>query len=82
MKVRPASSFMSFDESMEHVKEFQSRAELIEFLKAEWLAWKADSVVAIEPWGYDERIGWRTHLLTIDGKAALFTDGPDWPEGN
>lgn len=26
--------------------------------------------------GFDERIGWDTHLLCIDGRAALYTDGP------
>lgn len=30
----------------------------------------------IEPYGFDERIGWDTHLITVAGKAALFSDGP------
>lgn len=76
MKVRPASSFMLIDESMKHVKEFHSRSELEAFLKAEWLGWKEGSVVTIEKRGFDARIGWDTHLICVDGRAALFSDGP------
>lgn len=77
MKVRPASSFMDLEESMRHVKEFRSRAELEAFLKAEWLRWEEGSVVTCKKYGgFDERIGWDTHLICVDGKAALFSDGP------
>lgn len=31
--------------------------------------------VTVRPYGRDERIGWDTHLICIDGKAALFSDG-------
>ncbi len=80
MKVRPASSFMSLETSMEHVREFATRAELEAFMKAEWLDWKPDSVITIEKYGgFDSRIGWGTHLICVDGKAALFSDG-DFPE--
>lgn len=78
MKVRPASSFMALDESMKHVLEFTSREELEAFLKKEWTAWKEGSLVTIVKHGkgIDERIGWDTHLICVDGKAALFSDGP------
>lgn len=33
-------------------------------------------VVRVEPYTYDARIGWDTHLVTIDGNAVGFTDGP------
>lgn len=66
---------------MRHVREFQTRAELLAFLEAEWLGWTPSSVVTVEEYGgYDERIGWHTHLLCIDGRAALFTDGPMPPD--
>jgi hypothetical protein len=78
MKVRPASSFMPLDESMEYVLEFSSREELVAFLAKEWRAWKEDSVVTVEKYGVgiDKRIGWDTHLVCVDGRAALFSDGP------
>jgi hypothetical protein len=81
MKFRPASSFMTIDEAMKHVREVKTKAELMAFLRDEWLATEAtDENVTIEPYGYDKRIGWDTHLLCIDGKAALFTDGPVPPD--
>jgi hypothetical protein len=81
MKARPASSFMTLGESMEHVVVFDSRAELEAFLKSEWLGWKEGSVVTCEKYGgFDGRVGWDTHLICVDGKAVLFSDGP-LPEG-
>lgn len=82
MKVRPAGGIgRTLDEAMALVKEFHSRAELEAFLKAEWLGWKEGSVVTCEKYGgFDKRIGWDTHLICVDGKAALFSDGPI-PEG-
>lgn len=77
MKIRPASSFMDLEESMKHVLEIADWAALIAFLEKEYVLWKPDSVVTIEKYGgFDKRIGWDTHLLCIDGRAALFTDGP------
>lgn len=77
MKFRPASSFMTLDESMAHVREVKDWAELVAFLEKAWVQWKPKSVVTIEKWGkgVDARNGWDTHLLCVDGKAALFTDG-------
>jgi hypothetical protein len=91
MKVRPASSFMDLEESMKHVLEIADWAALVAFLEKEYVRWKPDSVVTIEKYGgFDERIGWDTHLVCVDGRAALYTDGPmekpeegevtiDWP---
>src|SRR4030095_7564651 len=81
MKFRPASSFMTIDEAMKHVREVKTKAELMAFLRDEWLATEeTDENVPIEPWRYDARIGWNTHILCIDGQAALFTDGPMPPD--
>ena len=78
MKFRPAASFMNLGEAMKHVREVASREELVAFLEKEWRAWKPGSKVTIEKHGtgIDERTGWDTHLVCVDGKAALFTDGP------
>ena len=32
--------------------------------------------IEVKPYCYDERIGWTTHIVTIDGQAVGFTDGP------
>ena len=80
MKIRPATPFMSLGQSMKHVREIGSRAELIAFLDEEWLRGGpvTDENVTCIKWGdgIDERIGWDTHLICVDGKAALFSDGP------
>ena len=77
MKIRPSSRFMLIDESMKHVLEIPDWEALVAFLEKEWRAWKPDSVVTVEKYGrFDERIGWDTHLVCVDGHAALFSDGP------
>lgn len=30
----------------------------------------------VERYGYDERIGWDTHIVTFGGKVVGYTDGP------
>lgn len=32
--------------------------------------------IKVEPYGFDERINWNTHIVTVDGNAIGFTDGP------
>ena len=32
--------------------------------------------VKIEPYGFDARIGWDTHIVTVKGNAWGFTNGP------
>lgn len=32
--------------------------------------------ISVKPYGFDSRIGWDTHMVTIDGNAVGFTDGP------
>lgn len=80
MKVRPAGGLgQTLDEAMQHVREFHTRAALIAFLKLEWLGDEAtEENVTIKKYGtgIDERIGWDTHLVCVNGKAVLFTDGP------
>lgn len=36
--------------------------------------------VRVEPYAFDARIGWNTHIVTLDGYGVLgFTDGPIGP---
>lgn len=77
MKVRPAGSFHSLDDAMEQVVEIPDRQALLAYLAERFDFWSpTEENVTIEPYGHDERIGWNTHLICIDGKAALFSDGP------
>ena len=81
MKVRPSSSFMSLDESMERVVDIESREQLMRYLREHYDFWRpTEENVTCEEYGFDERIGWDTHLICVDGKAALISDGP-LPEG-
>lgn len=32
--------------------------------------------IEVTPYARDERIGWDTHIVTVDGSAVGFTDGP------
>lgn len=78
MKVREHRGGLA--ESMETVREVKDRAELLgiiqeslrpfgRFVKPEQLR--------VEPYGYDGRIGWDTHLISIDGYGVWgMADGP------
>ena len=76
-KVRPAASSALLSEMMERVIELPDRAALLEYLQEHYDFWKptADNV-EVKYYGRDDRIDWDTFLVTIDGKAALFSDGP------
>jgi hypothetical protein len=30
----------------------------------------------VKPYCYDDRNGWKTYIVTVDGQAVGFTDGP------
>lgn len=32
--------------------------------------------IEVKPYGYDSRIGWDTHIVTLKGDAIGFTDSP------
>ncbi len=78
MKARPAVGMgTTIDESMRRAVDISDWAQLMDYLKREYDFWEpTDENVTVEHYGYDERIDWDTHLVCIDGKAALFTDGP------
>jgi hypothetical protein len=76
VKVRPAAG-IELDEAMKRVVEVADRAALLRHLEEHYGFWKPTTDnVTIEPYGFDERIGWNTHIVCVDGKAALFSDGP------
>jgi len=62
---------------MAKVREVSSWSELMADLRLQYYFWEpTDENVTIHYYGRDERIGWDTHLVCVNGKAALFTDGP------
>jgi len=70
----------SLDDSMATVVEFDGSIHgLIDILKADALPWfpplELDQVKVIH-YGYDPRIEWHTHMVTVMGGAIGFTDGP------
>lgn len=75
MKTRPAAGTL-FSEAMEHVVEFTSRSDLVTYLQEHYSFWNpTNENVTIRPYGFDSRNGWNTHLICVDGMAALFSDG-------
>lgn len=36
----------------------------------------ATAVIEVEPYGYDERIDWDSHMVKVDGFPMAWTDGP------
>lgn len=62
---------------MAQVVEVADRAALMVYLREQYAFWHpTEANVASRPYKLDERTGWDTHLITVDGKAALFSDGP------
>jgi hypothetical protein len=57
---------------MANVTEFKSKPELAKLLGTEVAR------LQVEPYIYDPRTKWDLHIVTIDGSAAGFTDGPVW----
>lgn len=69
----------SLDESMKTVVEVADKAALIALLAADELkpfGEVNEETVAISDPFYDERIGWNTYYVTINGKCCGMTDGP------
>lgn len=59
--------------SMETTVEVATLAELAAELQG--AGWPSGTIV-VAPYGFDDRIGWDTHIVTVDGAAVGFTDGP------
>ena len=68
------------DDSMKTVVDVADRAALVSLLQTQLqlcgFAFN-DEDLKIEPYGYDKRIDWNTHIVTIKGYGVIgFTDGP------
>lgn len=86
MKIRAHRELLA--DAMETVGEIEPTKEAV----WRYLAWEkidvgADEVVLfmntyspndieVKPYGYDSRIEWNTHIVTLNGDAVAFTDGP------
>jgi len=77
--VRNACSGMSIAEAMENVKEVRSKKELVALVNR-WDGYYDADTLATSEYGYDERVGWKTWLITADTKefpqqAVFFANG-------
>jgi hypothetical protein len=69
-------------ESMQTVVEVADHAALLAHIRKLAELWPTfppvnEKTVQIKPYGYDARIGWHTHIVTLDNYGVLgFTDGP------
>lgn len=75
----------SLEEAMTQVQEFASRADLIAYIKQELDPYSVephpleryDRITRIGPYTKDDRIGWDTHVVLVNGYGVFgFTDGP------
>lgn len=78
MKIRPQRG--GLEESMSRVVELDGTKEaIVEFLNMGdgYLNGRiTPEMVELIPGGWDERIGWNTYIVTVNGMAVAFTNGP------
>ncbi len=79
MKYRRVRELLS--ESMATVVEVEDKAALWEIVRDFSKSWPGYQDATIEdlevrPYGFDERIGWDTHIVVLKGSAVGYTDGP------
>jgi N6-adenosine-specific RNA methylase IME4 len=79
-KYRPHRGMLA--DAMREVHEVKSFGELIRVMRAEVESWyppdklPTEANTKVEYYGRDDRIGWDTYIVTVDGQAWGFTDGP------
>ena len=68
----------SLEASMLSVREMPNRAALVEHLRETYGRHELvrDDLIEVKHYCYDERIGWDTWIVTLNGGAVGFTDGP------
>ena len=70
----------SLNESMSEVREYKTKGDLVEEAQRCYQTWlPADAIntdrVKVEPYGQDDRIGWDTHIVIVEGVGPIgFTD--------
>lgn len=75
IKIRPASA-ASLEDAMDRVVEVKNFNELLSYLRHAYDFWNPTvNNVRVQHYGFDDRIGWDTWLVTVDGHAAVFADG-------
>lgn len=69
------------DESMREVVEVNDFPQLVRHLRRGVVSYyprdlmPTEENTKLEPYGFDDRIGWHTFLVTVDGKAWGYTNG-------
>lgn len=66
----------SLSDSLATTVEVTDRYALFLLLEKDWHEPVSGKAVDIKHYGFDRRIGWDTHLVTINGHVAGMTDGP------
>jgi rubrerythrin len=62
---------------MELVFELPDRAALVEYLQDKYaFIGPTEENIRVRQYMFDERNQWDTYLVTVDGSAVLFCDGP------
>jgi hypothetical protein len=66
----------SLEESLKTMVEIGSRGELVAHLRRALAPLPvSNKSISVRYYGFDERIGWPTYLVTVKGEVAGFTDG-------
>jgi hypothetical protein len=69
------------EDSMAEVVEIVDFAHLVRHMRREVERWyptdklPTEDNTRVEPYGFDHRIGWDTHLVTVNGNAWGYTNG-------
>jgi hypothetical protein len=75
IKIRPAAS-SSLDDAMARVTEVKNFDQLLVYLQENYYFWCPTAQnVRTKHYMFDDRIGWNTWMVTVDGHAAVFADG-------
>ncbi len=71
----------SLNESMQTAFEVSSRAELTSAVQKSLGRFMITPIteddIVVEPYGYDSRINWNTHIISVKGRGVYgFSNGP------
>ncbi len=72
----------SLSDSMREVVEVSDLPQLVRAMRREVERWypidelPTLEATKLEPYGFDDRIGWDTYLVTVNGQAWGYTNGP------
>jgi hypothetical protein len=72
----------SLDKALAEMVEVDTLAQLVEHMRKSAPSWYPRDELPnlmntkVEPYGYDHRIDWDTHIVTVNGSPWGFTNGP------